>query len=137
VVEGNKQVYATLLNGPTAENGLTAGLMMRNTLFAGSPYAGILVHPTSGLVATWRSSTEGTTAGQVLIPRAQLTYPLQVAISRVGDRIWFGAAPNGKPFGWLTSVVQPLSGPTYAGMAITSNNRLKPAEAAFYRFGIQ
>jgi hypothetical protein len=73
----------------------------------------------------------------VLIPKAQLAYPLQVAISRVGDRIWFGAAPNGKTFAWLTSIVQPQSGPAYAGMAITSNNRQRPAEAQFSRFGIR
>jgi WD40 repeat protein len=137
VVEGNKQAYATLLNDPTAANGSTAGLMLRETLFAGSRYMGILVHPTSGLVATWRSSTDGPTVGQVLIPKAQLTYPLQIAISRVGDRIWFGAALSGKPFAWITSVVQPPSGPTYAGMALTSNNRQQPAEVPFSRFGIQ
>jgi hypothetical protein len=98
-----------------------AGLVARDSLAAGSPFAGILASPSvSGCFFESRAATNGATATTGTFP---VNYPnTWLRLQRVGNQFTGYAGLDGQSWSQLGSVSLSLPATIYFGMALTSHN---------------
>jgi hypothetical protein len=113
-----------------------AGLMMRGSVDAGSPYYALLITPSNGLAVQWRTVQGGTTSKTA----AAAMVPVFLRVSR---RTTTGATPTTSYSAWTSpdgstwSLVQgstvtiALSATYLEGLAVTSHNTSMLSQAAF------
>ncbi len=97
-----------------------AGVMIRETLTAGSRNAFLAVTPGSGVLFQWRDITGGTTANSTT---AGLKAPYWVRITRTGNVFKAERSADGKT--WTQQGVDttiPMTANVYIGIAVTSRN---------------
>lgn len=98
-----------------------AGIMMRATTDPGSPYYGVFVTPSNGVVVQWRN-TQGGTSSQLATTGAA---PVYLEVTRSGTTL--GAATSTTGVSWTpipgsTLTIANLSGGLLRGFAVTSHN---------------
>jgi outer membrane protein assembly factor BamB len=106
-----------------------AGLMLRQTMDAGSPYYGAFMTPGHGIVVQYRPAMNAQTVQVVVTPGALPTY---LRVTRYTDTtvtpnaVYYTAYTSPDGVTWTaiagTSVALNMPGQLFAGMAVTSHN---------------
>ena len=96
-----------------------SGIMMRETLKAGSRNVAVLVSPTGGVSMQSRSSNDGTTTS---IPLAGHVPPCWVKLSRSGDAFSGYVSGNGADWTLIGSETVSMNDSIRAGLAASSRN---------------
>ena len=104
-----------------------AGVMLRQTLSAGSAHASMFVTPGSGLAFQSRASSGGTSMSAAVAGAA----PCWVRLVRAGQLVTASVSEDGAT--WITMGQRTLSfsGTVYAGLAVTGHNSSQVAAATF------
>jgi outer membrane protein assembly factor BamB len=102
-----------------------AGVMMRATTKAGSPYYGVFVTPGHGIAVQWRM-TQGKNTSQRLASGAVPAY-LKIGRYIRGHQIYYTAYTSADGTTWTpvpgSTQVLPMTGPLLAGIAVTSHDQ--------------
>ena len=118
---------------PTDSDAL-AGVMLRNTTDADSPYYGAFITPGVGLVVQWRSTVGGPTTEYRFAGSA----PIYLRVARYtttgsSPQTYFGVSTSGDGTTWTrvsgATVALDLSASLQGGVAITSHNNQSSAMA--------
>ena len=119
---GDGTTSAQITSQTPTDQWAKAGLMLRATTDAGSPYYAVFVTPLNGVVVQWRTA-QGANTSQVATTG---TVPVYVQITRSGTT--FGAATSADRITWTpiagsAQTVPDLTGPLLEGLAVTSHNQ--------------
>ena len=104
-----------------------AGLLVRQTIEAGSPWAGVMLHG-DGLTSLQYRETAGGLTREV---RAAVSAPVTIRLLRKGDTFTFYAAREGEPLTEAGSMKVALSDPVYAGLGVCSHDDTVTEKAVF------
>ena len=131
---GNFDINVCLAGLGAADVWAEAGLMARQSLDPGSPFAGSIATPgMSGCFFESRSATNGN-------PTLAGTFPANLPntwlrLSRVGALFTGYASYDGQTWTQLGSASFGMTDPIYVGLAVTSNDSTTPTSARFLGLG--
>jgi glucose/arabinose dehydrogenase/regulation of enolase protein 1 (concanavalin A-like superfamily) len=115
---GDAQISARVLSQENTELGAKAGVMMRETLAAGSRYAMVAVTP-SGILFQYRTTPNGTSGYQQFF---DLTAPYWVKLVRAGTRFTGYVSPDGIAWTPFTAVTLSMASAISGGLAVSSHS---------------
>jgi hypothetical protein len=104
-----------------------AGLLVRQTLEGGSPWAGVMLHG-DGLTSLQYRETAGGLTKEV---RAAVSAPVTIRLVRKGDTFTFYVAREGEALAEAGSMKVPLADPVYAGLGVCSHDDTATEKAVF------
>lgn len=105
-----------------------AGVMIRESLTAGSKHAMMVVSPTSGVARQHRATTGGASASS----GASGSAPTWVRLTRTGDTIKAFSSPDGVSWSQVGADLSlPMAANIYIGLAVCSNNATTATVATF------
>jgi phosphatidylserine/phosphatidylglycerophosphate/cardiolipin synthase-like enzyme/regulation of enolase protein 1 (concanavalin A-like superfamily) len=104
-----------------------AGVMIRQTLSAGSIHASLFVTPANGIAFQSRATTGGTSVSAA-VPGAA---PRWVRLIRAGQTITASVSSDGTTWTDVGQRTIALSGSVYVGLAVTSHSATQLASATF------
>lgn len=107
------------------------GVMMRDTLTAGSTHALLAVTPENGVVLQSRPTTRGLSENEEVISAASTALPVWLRLTRKNGIVTAATSSDGISFTPAGTAVAPMSGENYLGVAITSHNDGIIGEASF------
>jgi len=98
-----------------------AGVMLRQSLDADSPYAFAMATPGNGIDFQWRTSQGGNAdwSGNIGVNAAA---PYWLKLTRTGSTFTASASPDGRTWKSLGSIVIPMSTQIYVGLAVCAHN---------------
>jgi hypothetical protein len=118
-LSGDGQIVARVVSMTNTNAWAKAGVMIRETLTAGSKHAMMVVTPGSGNALQRRTSTSGnstTTAGSTV------TAPYWVKLTRVGNTLTGFESANGSSWTQVGSDTVSMAADVYIGLCVTSHN---------------
>lgn len=127
-LSGDGEITARVASVENANAWAKAGVMIRESLTAGSKHAMIVVSPSSGVsfqrrTATGGSSTSTTTTG--------ITAPRYVRINRTGNTLTTYHSADGSTWTTLGSDTVTMATNIQIGLAVTSHNNATDCTAVF------
>jgi hypothetical protein len=128
---GATSIIAKVLSVSATHDYAKAGVMIRDSLDAGSTYAAVFVTPTQGVRFQYRNATDGTSTSEYA---AGLVAPYWVRVDRTsGGLIRAYYSPDGSSTSWtqFTLKVPTMTGSVFAGMAVTSHDATLVCEGVF------
>ena len=127
-VSGDWDIEATVSSVEGVHAWTKAGVMIRETLSAGSKHASLFVTPAKGISFQYRASTGGTSAAAVSLVG---TAPQRIRLTRRGSTIAGYVQDSGGS--WITAGTRSITmGSTvYIGLAVTSHDVAQLATAQF------
>lgn len=114
---GDAQISARVISQENTQLGAKAGVMMRETLDAGSRYAMVAVTP-DGLLFQYRASPNGVSSYQQIF---DLSAPYWVKLVRAGSRFTGYVSPDGIAWTPFTMVTVTMASTAFGGLAVTSH----------------
>ena len=128
-VTGDTTLGARVVTQTNTSAWARAGVMLRSTTAAGSPYYAVFATPGNGLAVQWRK-TLGATTSQVLIPG---TVPAYLEVTRSGNTFTAYLSADGVTWSLISgsSVTFTLPSALLAGLAVTSHSTTKLGTATF------
>jgi hypothetical protein len=118
LLTGDGMIVAVVENLGATDGWAKAGLMMRESLAAGSRHVSVLVTPSNGVAVEARKSTNGTTtSGSWGYGRA----PHVLLLQRQGNTIVSYGSADGSTWRYLGTMVISLPETIYVGLATTSH----------------
>lgn len=138
---GNTSLTVKVPVFPTATNGeARAGIMLRESLDAGSRNALLYVSPTNGVGFQYRRDTGGGTQrrGQNVIPPTSVKLPIWLRLERRAGIVTAFTSADGTNYDLRGSVSfrPPLTDTLYAGLAVTAHDARGLAEARFQELDV-
>jgi regulation of enolase protein 1 (concanavalin A-like superfamily) len=128
-VTGDITVAASVYSQQNTNAWAKAGLMMRATLDANSPYAMLDVTPGNGVVFQWRSSSGGSTKQTAV---AMQTVPIWLKLVRTGTLIEGYYSTDGTNWTTVGSANVPaIPNTAHVGLNVTSHNNTKRSTVVF------
>jgi regulation of enolase protein 1 (concanavalin A-like superfamily) len=127
-VQGDTQIVARVANVQSTDPWSKAGVMIRQSLTAGSQHAALFGTAANGWLFAWRSTSGGTSASTHGPSGAA---PGWVKLTRVGNTITSYLSSDGNTWTALGSQPITMSGTVYVGLAVTSHNASARATDAF------
>lgn len=127
-MSGNGDIIARVASQQNTDPWAKAGVMIRNTLTAGSAHATMLITPTNGLAFQRRITSPGsssTTAG------GAGTTPYWVKVSRAGNIFTGSKSVDGINWTVVGSATITMATNVYIGLAVTSHNNSVVSACAF------
>ena len=120
-LSGNGTITARVTGVQNANSASKAGVMIRETLNAGSTNAFMLLSAKNGVDAQWRSTTNGGTGQGSGV--GGISAPYWVRVSRSGNTFTESYSSDGTT--WTTQSTQTITMATnvYVGLAVTSRYR--------------
>ena len=116
--KGNGSIVAEVTGLGNTNGWAKAGVMIRETLDADSPFADTIVTPSNGTAFQRRPTTGGsaeTTAGPVVVA------PYWVKVERSGDLFTGSVSPDGTSWTVVGTATIPMAKTVYIGLALTSH----------------
>jgi hypothetical protein len=135
-VTGNATIIARVASIPSsgATPNAKAGVMIRNTLAAGSEQADVVISPTDSARFDYRTTTNGSTAETKI---TSLAIPYWVKLVRSGNSFTASISSNGSAWTMVGSTQTIAMDPTvFIGLALTSCNTGALATATFDNISI-
>jgi len=105
-----------------------AGVMIRDTLDAGSKQVDMIVSAAKGAAMQYRSETAGISTSVAIIPGAA---PGWVRLTRAGDVFTGAWSKDGATWTTLGSTTVAMGSTVYIGLAVTSHDATRAATGAF------
>jgi glycosidase len=128
-VSGDMTIVAQVNSVQNTDPWAKAGVMVRNDLSAGAPFAAVVVTPGNGVNFQWRSAADGQANG---VQVTGVAAPVWVELVRSGND--FSAFYSADGASWTqigTTQTLAFSGSARAGLAVTSHNPGAGATATF------
>jgi hypothetical protein len=125
---GDGEIVARVASVEAVNNWTKAGVMMRETLSAGSRHAFMIATPARGLVFQRRPSTNGASTST---PSNTLTAPVYVKLTRSGNTFTAYRSADGVSWTTVGSELISMAPTIYVGLAVTSHSRGIAATAVF------
>ncbi|MDQ3348322.1 MAG: phospholipase D-like domain-containing protein [Acidobacteriota bacterium] len=126
---GDGVIVARLASVQNVHAWTKAGVMLRQTLSAGSAHASMFVTPVSGLAFQSRASSGGTSVSAAVAGAA----PCWVRLVRAGQLVTASVSEDGATWTTVGQRTLSFSGTVYAGLAVTSHNSSQVAAATLDR----
>ena len=104
-----------------------AGILVRQTLEGGSPWAGVMLHG-DGLTSLQYRETAGGLTKEV---RAAVSAPAIIRLTRRGDTFSFAVARSGEALADAGSIKVALTDPVYVGLGVCSHDDTVTETAVF------
>ncbi|MBC8096123.1 MAG: HYR domain-containing protein [Akkermansiaceae bacterium] len=127
---GNCTVVARVAGMSNTDSWAKAGVMIRETLTAGSEHASVFVTPGNGVAFQYRETTGGASVNN---NTTGLTAPYWVKIVRDGNTFIAYRSATGTGSSWtlIGSKSIPMSSTVYIGLAVSSHSDGEPCIATF------
>lgn len=127
---GNGTIIAEVDSQQYTEGGAEAGVMMRESLAPGAPYAFAAVTTGVGVGLEWRA-TQGGSANLNGNSAVGAAAPFWVMLTRTGTTFTASTSPDGQNWTSLGSIVVPMSTQIYVGFAVSSDDNSAVNETTF------
>jgi len=127
-LNGDGSLVARVVTEDNVNAWTKAGVMMRETLSAGSRHAFMIATPARGLVFQRRPSTNGASTST---PSNTLTAPVYVKLTRSGNTFTAYRSADGVSWTTVGSELISMAPTIYVGLAVTSHSRGIAATAVF------
>lgn len=127
-LSGNGEITARIASVENTDVWAKAGVMIRESLTAGSAHASIFVSPGSGVSFQRRTATSGTSASTTT---PGITAPRWVKIARSGNTLTASHSADGTSWTTLGSGTIPMASTIYIGLAVTSHANTTDCTAVF------
>ncbi len=118
-VSGNCSITARVTAVGDTNVWAKAGVMIRETLTAGSRHASVYVTPGSGISFQWRSNTNGSSGSTTT---GGLKAPYWVRVVRSGNTLTAYRSTNGTTWTTIGSQTITMATAVYIGLPVTSHN---------------
>lgn len=127
---GDGKVSAHLTSQANTSPWAKAGVMLRQTTSAGSPYYAVYVTPSNGVVVQYRSAQD---ANAVQVVQVTGAVPAYLRVARSGTTYTTSTSTDGSAWTPLagSTVTIGISGGMLAGLAVTSHNTTAICTAVF------
>jgi hypothetical protein len=118
---GDGSIAAHIVSQTNTSNWAKAGVMLRLTSDAGSPYYAVFATPANGLTVQYRNAPGATTAKLTTLAA---TIPIYLKVSRSGSTFSAYSSTDGVTWTLIpgSSKALAITGPLLAGLAVTSHN---------------
>ena len=127
-LSGDGEITARVASVENTHVWAKAGVMIRESLTAGSKHASIFVTPSSGVSFQRRASTGGSSASTTT---AGITAPRWVRIVRSGNTLTTSHSANGSSWTTVGSETITMASTIYIGLAVTSHANTTDCTAVF------
>ena len=136
-LQGDGSITAKIESVEHVHNWTKAGVMIRNTLDPASENGMVLITPTGRVFFQWRNRKVGTTSGTITGVNG-VTFPHWVRLTRKSNQLTAQHSHNGTQWDAVvdpqdpnrpTSVEIPMNETVYIGLAVSSHNTWRTAEA--------
>jgi fibronectin type 3 domain-containing protein len=117
-LSGNMTITARVTNMQNTAAWAKAGVMIRESLDAGSKYVVNFMSPANGVALQQRSSTGGSATG--IANTTGLTVPYWVRLTRVGDNFSAYRSPDGTNWTTLGTTTAGMNNNVYVGLEVCS-----------------
>lgn len=125
---GNCTIVARVTSVGASNPWAKAGVMIRETLTAGSEHSSVFVTPNNGVAAQYRDSTGGTSYNS---NTTGLTAPYWVKVVRNSNTFTAYRSSNGSSWTTIWTKTINMSSNVYIGLAVTSHDDGAPCAATF------
>ena len=116
---GDGSVIAKVATQEATDGWSKAGVMIRESLAAGSRYAATFISPSNGYAFHYRSNTNG---GSTNANTTGVTAPYWVKITRTGNLFTSEVSADGTTWTTVGTVTISMNSSAYIGLALTSHN---------------
>ncbi|MCX5639025.1 MAG: lamin tail domain-containing protein [Planctomycetota bacterium] len=117
-MSGDGDIVARVISVQNTDSWAKAGVMIRETLNAGSAHAMMIVTPGNGVSFQYRSATDGESYSTAI---NSFTAPYWVKLSRTGNTIKGFHSPDGQNWTQHASNTFSMSGDVFVGLCVTSH----------------
>jgi regulation of enolase protein 1 (concanavalin A-like superfamily) len=121
-------ITARVVSMTNTNTGAQAGVMIRETLAAGSTMANINITPANGVTWIDRTATNGTSSGS---RTPSLVTPYWIRVVRNGSTFTGYFSPDGVNWTQQGTVSIPMAGNVYIGLVVSSRNTSQLCTATF------
>ncbi|MBN2235661.1 MAG: DUF1349 domain-containing protein, partial [Opitutales bacterium] len=122
-ISGDGTITARVKSIQNTHEWAKCGVMIRETLEAGSKHASMVVTPRNRVVFARRSSTNANTPGAEY--KSFSSFPMWVKLQRSGDTITGSYSTDGSTWTVLKEMTITMNETVYVGLALTSHNNSK------------
>ncbi|HUB24840.1 MAG TPA: glucoamylase family protein [Tepidisphaeraceae bacterium] len=135
-MSGNGSILAYVNSIASTSAGAEAGLMLRNSDAANSPFVAVIMSLGGGVAFEWRATAGGAVVGQE-VGEGTLVAPLGLKLTRSGNTFAAYYSPDGINWDSVgSSAVIAISPTALAGLAVSAASDGTPATAAFSSVGV-
>ena len=127
-MSGDGQIVARVVSEGNTHPWAKAGVMIRQTLAAGSAHAMLVLTPANGAAFQRRVTAGGTS---VTTPGASVTAPYWVKLVRSGTSFAGFTSPDGIAWTEVGSATIAMGSDVFIGLAVTSHNTAKLSSTSF------
>ncbi len=127
-LHGDGEIVARVATIENVDAWTKVGVMLRESLDAGSRHAFMLVSSGKGIAFQRRTLTNGTSTGT---PGGSGTAPYFVKLARMGSSVTASTSPDGSTWTVVGSDTVPMGTSAFAGLAVSSHEQSVRAMATF------
>ena len=127
-LNGDGTLTARVVSVQNTDGWAKGGVMLRESLAAGSKYSFSLIAATNGSDHQYRAATDGGAAGS---GGSGVGAPYWVRVVRAGNNFSAYVSPNGTAWTLLSTQAITMGTTIYAGLAVTAHNNAAVCEAVF------
>src|SRR5437868_6931409 len=120
-LNGNGTIIARIVTQYNSDPSAKAGVMIRETLTAGSKYAAVVITPSTGISFQRRTATNGTTA-KTTATGTQLVVPYWLKLTRTGNSLASYYSSDGLTWTSGGSASVTMGSSVFVGLAVTSHS---------------
>jgi regulation of enolase protein 1 (concanavalin A-like superfamily) len=120
-LNGNGTIIAHVATQYNSDPSAKAGVMIRETLTAGSKYAAVVITPSTGISFQRRTATNGTT-GNTTATGTQLVAPYWLKLARTGNGLASYYSSDGLTWTSGGSATVTMGSSVFIGLAVTSHS---------------
>lgn len=127
-LNGNGEIVARVASQTNTDNWAKAGVMIRESLTAGSRHATTVITPANGVSFQRRVTTDGTSTSTT---NAGITAPVWVRIVRSGSTFTSYRSADGTSWTQVGTETIAMGTSAYIGLAVTSHNNTTTSTVTF------
>jgi len=120
-LNGNGTIIARIVTQKNSDPSAKVGVMIRETLTAGSKYAAVVITPSTSIVFQRRTKTNGTTASTTATG-PQLVVPYWLKLTRTGNSLASYYSSDGLTWTSGGSASVTMGSSVFVGLAVTSHS---------------
>jgi hypothetical protein len=122
-LNGNGTIIARIATQKNSDPSAKAGLMIRETLTAGSKYAAVVITPSTSIISQRRIKTNGTTA-TTTATGTQFVVPYWLKLTRTGNSLASFYSSDGVTWTSAGSNTVAMGASVFIGLAVTSHSNV-------------
>jgi len=120
-LNGDGKIIARIVTQYNSDPSAKAGVMIRETLTAGSKYAAVVITPSTGISFQRRTATNGTTANTTATG-SQIVVPYWLKLTRTGNSLATYYSSDGVTWTSAGSSSVTMGSSVFIGLAVTSHS---------------